>query len=142
MKIRMRNAKLFWGLCTVAACLYSGIDRAHAQVAQKFVSGDVLIYCQAGTLAADVQTLANQIGATQVIPNKMADVYILRLPVASATAANTTTAVAALKGNAHLKWVGYNGIMTYHTNSVTPNDPRYGEMHPLPQINMPQAWIL
>src|SRR5579862_2556855 len=115
MKICIRNAKLFFGVCAAVVLLHCGAEQASAQAQnQKFVLGDVLVFCQPGTLPADVQALATQIGATQVIPNNMADVYDLRLAAANADAASTTAAIAALKGNPHLRWVGKNLLYKYH----------------------------
>lgn len=142
MKIRMRYWKLFCGVGAAAIALYGGTGRANAQAAQKFIPGEVLVFCQPGTAQADVQAVGAVVNAVKIVPNNMKDVYDLFLPPANATIAGTTAAIAALKGNPHLRWVGPNKILTLHVNSVTPNDPRYGEMHPLPQVNMPQAWAL
>jgi len=142
MKIRMRYMKVMCGLCAAAFVLAMGVGKANAQVPAKFVLGDVLVFCQPGTAMPVVDSLAKTIGAVNVIPNNMKDVYDFQLPPGQATEAATTAAIAALKGNPSVRWVGPNTLYSYTSNSATPNDPYYTQMWPMPLINMPQAWAL
>ncbi|HLH81068.1 MAG TPA: S8 family serine peptidase [Chthonomonas sp.] len=111
-----------------------------------FVDGQVVLYCQPGTSQNDVNALAAKVNAQQVIPLLLKDCYELILPAANATDAGTLNAVAALKGDPRVRWVGPNRI--FHLMgappTATPNDPHYtnGDQWPLPQINMPAAWAI
>ncbi len=142
MKIRMRKIELLCGLGAAAIVLAYSPGRANAQVKQNYVLGDVLVYCQPGLAQPAVQALAASVGAVNVIPNNMKDVYEFILPVAQATVVGTSSAIATLKPSANVRWVGNNAIATPFTTSVIPNDPYYSQMWPMPLINMPQAWAL
>ena len=90
-----------------------------------------------------LDAVAATISAVKIVPNLMPDVYEFFLPAGDNNVGATTAAIAQLKGNPHLRWVGGNIIGKLLTNSVTPNDPLFGQMWPLTQnINMPQAWAL
>ncbi len=142
MRFGIRKLGLLYGVCAFAALLSGSAKQAVAGGNQKFALGEVLVYCQPGTAPADVQSLATIVGATKIVPNEMQDVYDLILPAASANQASTLSAVAQLKGKPNVKWVGVNLYYDVHQSKLTPNDPLFAQMHPLPQINMPQAWAL
>ena len=143
MKIRKRDMRLFYGLCASAAALSLGSGSANAQAQNVAIkAGEVMVYCQAGTPQADVQTLANTVGTVKIVPSLFPDVYEFFLPANKQDLASTTAAIAQLKGDPRLKWVGGNRLRYVFQTKVIPNDALYVNMHPLPQINMPQAWAL
>ena len=143
MKIRKRDMRLFYGLVASAAGMSLWASNASAQAQNVAIKpGEVMVYCQPGTPQADVQSLANLVGTVKIVPSLFPDVYEFFLPANKQDMASTTAAISALKGDNRLKWVGGNRIRTLFQTKVIPNDALYKNMHPLPQINMPQAWAL
>jgi hypothetical protein len=113
--------------------------------APQFVAGEIILYCQPGTPQADVNALAAKVQATKVNNLLLRDCYHLILPAAKHTDADTLAAVATLKGNPGVRWVGPNRVYKpLQATTATPNDPRFksGEQWNLKMINMPQAWVL
>lgn len=124
---------------TMAAMMASG------QGGVTFVAGDVILYCKPGTPQADVNALAQTVNATAVTSVGLADCYKLTLPANKKDDMSTLSAVAALKPDVRVRWVGVNQLFHREqaaTTSITPNDPRFGEMWGLKMINMPQAWAV
>ena len=124
----------------------ASLSLATAQQRRAFKAGEVVLYCQPGTPNANVQALAAQVGAVEVVPLLLADCYKVILPANAQTDVATTDAVAKLKGQGGVRWVDANRYL-YPTQSAAtsePNDPRYksGEMWGLKMIKMPQAWAL
>lgn len=108
--------------------------------------GEIILYMQPGTPVADANALAATVNPDSVTPLLLKDCYVLKLPANRATAQDTATAVAALKMNANVRWVSASRLFKSHQASaaptVKPNDTLYGNQWYLPQINMPQAWVL
>ncbi len=138
----IRGLKLpYFSACLVGAALWAAPTTAFSAPAA-FVPGQLVLYCQPGTAQAVVNTLAAKVNAT-VTPLLLQDCYELTLPAAQQDNADTLNAVAALKTDPNVKYVGPNiYYQTQAAASVTPNDPLYVSQWALPQINMPQAWVL
>ena len=124
-----------------------GNKRAAAPRPQ-FVKGEIVLYVQPNTSQADVAAIVAPVNGISVVPLGLPDCYKVVLPAAQATEVNTTTAVAQLRLDQRVRWVGVNSL-GYTLDSTTaptaePNDPRYksGEMWGLKLVNMPQAWAL
>jgi subtilisin family serine protease len=108
-----------------------------------YALGQLLLYCKPNTAQADVNALAAQVGATQIVPLLLADCYKLILPAGQQAAADVTNAVATLKLDPRVRFAGPNYLMQPHqATSFTPNDPLLNEQWALPLINMPQAWAI
>lgn len=123
------------------ALLLMTSHRAGAQ-AQQFRPGEVILYCQPGTAKADVDTVVANVGGT-ANPMLLADCYLVTLPLASATPAKTLDAVATLKPDPHVRWIGPNTYLKMDANpTATPNDPRLSDQWNLRMIRMPEAWVL
>lgn len=130
--------------CFVGVALCGAPITARAAQAPSFVNGSIVLYCQPGTPQATVNAIAARVNGT-VTPLLLADCYKLVLPVAQADSADTLNAVATLKTDPNVRFVSPDTL--YKTTassaaSVTPNDPLYPTQWGLPQINMPQAWVL
>lgn len=149
----MRYTRLLPSLCRIAQCsLLFGIVAVAPAFGQankpaKAV-GQIILYMQPGTAAADVQALANKVSPAGFRALDLKDVYVIDLPAARKTDADTATAVAQLQADVRVKWVGATPLK-YITQVSTapklePNDPRYksGEEWGHKMINMPQAWAL
>ncbi len=140
-----RALSLLLALCI---CLLPPIYGAGAPQAQRtFVAGQILLYMQPGTPMADVSAVAALVNPASIKPLRLADCYKLVLPAAHATDQDTLAAVATLKQDARVRWVGANPIrypLAVTSPTSEPNDPRYtsGEQWGLKIINMPQAWFL
>jgi len=108
--------------------------------------GEIILYMQPGTDIKVAQALAATVNPESVTPLLLKDCYVLKLPVARATANDTANAVATLKMNPNVRWVNASRVYKYHQASaapkLTPNDPMLTNQWALPQINIPQAWVL
>jgi hypothetical protein len=142
MKIHIRYMKLLCWIGMAAFVLASSTGRARAQAKGTIVNGEVLVYFQAGTTQAQVQAVAALVATVKIVPNLMPNVYEFFLPPADNNLASTTAAIAQLKGNPNLRWVGGNRIFKATSNSITPNDPLFNEQWPMIYVNMPQAYAL
>lgn len=135
--IRSPRSKAY--LASLALCMIPSIARAAG--GPNYIPGQIVLYCQPGTAMATVNTLATSVGAT-VTPLLFPDCYQLTLPVANADVADTMTAVSTLKLNNQVRWAGPNYTQTLAAAAITPNDPMYSNQWALPQVNMPEAWVL
>ncbi len=130
--------------CFVGVALCGAPLAARAVQAPSFVNGSMVLYCQPGTPMATVNALAAKVNGT-VTPLLLADCYKVTLPAAQQDSADTLNAVATLKTDPNVRFVSPDTIYTTNAStatSVTPNDPLYPSQWGLPQINMPQAWVL
>ena len=130
--------------CFVGVALCGAPLAARAVQAPSFVNGSMVLYCQPGTPMATVNALAAKVNGT-VTPLLLADCYKVTLPAAQQDSADTLNAVATLKTDPNVRFVSPDRIYTTNAStatSVTPNDPLYPSQWGLPQINMPQAWVL
>jgi hypothetical protein len=130
-----------------AALFATGAARgAFGQAAVQTKPGEIILYMQPGTAVNDVNTLAATVNPASVTPLLLKDCYVLELPAARATVADTATAVATLKMNANVRWVNASRIAKPQQASaapkITPNDPQFSQQWALPMINVPQAWVL
>ena len=124
-----------------------GNKRAAAPRPQ-FVKGEIVLYVQPNTSQADVAAIVAAVNGVSVTSLGLADCYKVVLSAAQLTEADTIAAVATLRMDQRVRWVGVNKIYQRHDTTpaptVEPNDPRYksGEMWGLKLVNMPQAWAL
>ncbi len=132
-------------LLIVALCMAPTLRVVGQQARPTFVAGEILLYMQPGTPQADVQAVAGLVHADATIPLLLADCYKIVLPADKRKEADTLDAVATLKQDARVRWVGPNRLFRLlQVPTSEPNDPRYksGEQWNLKMINMPQAWAL
>lgn len=110
------------------------------------VPGEIILYMQPGTAQNIVTALAAKVNPVSVTPLLLKDCYVIELPANRATAAETVSAVTALKMDPNVRWVNasrvHKSTQTAAAPKLTPNDPRFAEQWALTQINMPQAWVL
>ena len=110
------------------------------------VPGEIILYMQPGTAAAVAKALAATVNPISITPLLLKDCYVLELSAAHATMPETAAAVATLKMDPNVRWVNASRIFKYHQISaapkLTPNDPLLANQWALPQIHMPQAWVL
>ncbi len=116
----------------------------------KTVAGEIILYMQPGTSLKDTQALANTVKPVSFNALLLEDCYVLELPAAQRTDADTAVAVSSLKADPRVRSVRAAYVMTKLTKppagagKVEPNDPFYtGKNQPtLGLVNMPQAWAL
>jgi hypothetical protein len=133
------------GVCLLLATLWLAVcTTAHTQPKQLYKFGEIVLYCQPGTAQERVTAIAGNSGA-QVKQKLMTDCYLIALPNNRQTEADTFNAVAALRAENDVRWVGANTLLTrFQAATRVPNDPRFrsGEQWNLNLLNMPQAWAL
>jgi len=108
--------------------------------------GEIILYMQPGTADNVAKTLAATVNPASVTPLLLKDCYVLELPVARATVQDTAAAVATLKMNGNVRWVGasrlYKPTQVSGAPKITPNDPMFAQQWYLSNIKAPQAWVL
>src|SRR5262249_49009932 len=137
LKQASRVLFLLVSLCA-AAC--------HFAAAQKplFKTGELILYCHPGTPRQVADELAAKVNAAKANPLLLADCYLLVLPQDKHTDADTTAAVARLKMDNRVRWVGPNRYYYPAQAKTEPNDPRYvsREQWNLQMMRMAEAWTL
>ncbi len=111
----------------------------------KFKSGDILVVVQPGTQPAGLDALKTKVGADTVQYVGFTDIYLLTLPGVRKTDPETLNAVAALKNDPNVRWVGTNDYpVKKQAPKTNPNDPRFtnGDQWGPRIIRLPEAWTL
>lgn len=116
------------------------------QARPAFKAGEILLYMKPGAPQADVDAVVALVQPDKIEPLLLPDCYKLVLQAKDATDPNTLAAVAKLKTDARVRWVGPNQFkyITQSTGAsqLIPNDPLFPSQWDMRLINMPQAWVL
>lgn len=134
-----------WGRA-IALGLAAALARpAAAQQAGNTQPGSIILYCQPGTPAADVQAITAPVSPVSVTPLRLKDCYLVTLQAAHANPLDSATAVATMKQSPEVRNCHIMRLARYTQTAgsgLTPNDPMYSQQWSLPLINMPLAWTL
>jgi serine protease len=149
MKFKQRLPQLCRALFSLLVLGIGTSAAVHARAGQRpgAVPGEIILYMQPGTPAADATALAATVQPDSVKALLLKDCYVIELPAARKNDADTTTAVAKLKADPRVRWVKqspryYPLQAAPAPPQVNPNDPLYAQQWNLKLINMPSAWTL